>query len=186
VNVPPHEAPSAWIMQYAARLAPGARVLDLACGSGRHARALAARGCAVDAVDRDAACAAALQALAGVRFICADLESGPWPIETGAYDAVIVCRYLHRPRLAQLAATLRDGGLLLYETFAAGQERYGRPTNPDFLLQPFELARTFCGLLHVLAFEDGVLAGQPPARVQRLAAVRGADRGASLTLPDAV
>lgn len=183
--MPAHEPPSAWILKHAARLGAGSRVLDLACGSGRHARALAARGCKVDAIDRDSVCAKALQT-AGVRFVCADLEAGPWPVEAAAYDAVIVCRYLHRPRLAQVAGALRDGGLLLYETFASGQERFGRPTNPDFLLQPFELARTFHGPLHVLAFEDGVVPGPPPARVQRLAAVRRGGGMADLALADGV
>jgi SAM-dependent methyltransferase len=178
---------STWILKFAARLAPGARVLDLACGSGRHSKALAALGCEVDAVDRDPSCEARLAAVPGVRFACLDLEAGQWPVEAGIYDAVVVCRYLYRPRLAALAGALRDGGLLLYETFAAGQEQFGRPTNPDYLLQPFELARTFAPLLHVLAFEDGVLPGPAPARVQRLCAIRtGAATTRSLTLPDDV
>jgi SAM-dependent methyltransferase len=147
-------------------------VLDLACGSGRHSRALAARGCLVDAVDIDAQRAADLAAVPGVRFRALDLEQGPWPFESGQYDAVVVANYLFRPRLTWLAHTLRDGGILIYETFAVGNERFGRPSNPDFLLKPFELAACFAPLLHVLAFEDGVR--QPPAlaRIQRLCAVR--------------
>jgi SAM-dependent methyltransferase len=171
-------------MRFAARLARGARVLDLACGTGRHARALAAQGCDVDAVDRDPLCAQTLQGVAGVRFRCLDLESDLWPIAADGYDAVIVANYLYRPRLAQLAQALRDGGLLLYETFAAGQESLGRPGNPDYLLQPFELARVFAPLLHVLAFEDGVVHGDRHARVQRLCGVRtGASRLDRLALP---
>lgn len=158
-------------MRWCARLAPGSEVLDVACGRGRHARALAAAGCRVEAVDRDPACAAALAGVAGVRFRQMDLELGPWPLQGELYDAVVVANYLHRPRLPQLAQALRDGGLLVYETFAAGQERFGRPSNPDFLLRPFELAERFAPLLHVLAYEDGVL-GRPAARVQRLCAVR--------------
>jgi SAM-dependent methyltransferase len=175
---------SAWILKFAARLAPGARVLDLACGSGRHSKALALLGCEVDALDRDPSCATGLAGVAGVHFACVDLEAEHWPVQAGIYDAVVVCRYLYRPRLAALAGALRQGGLLLYETFAVGQERFGRPTSPDYLLQSFELARTFAPLLHVLAFEDGVLPGPAPARVQRLCAVRtGAEAPASLILP---
>jgi len=182
-----HDIASAWILKFAARLAPGARVLDLACGNGRHSKALASLGCQVDAVDCDPTCGTLLAGVPGVSFACLDLESAHWPIEAGIYDAVVVCRYLYRPRLAALAAALRPQGLLLYETFAMGQERFGRPTNPDYLLQPFELARTFAPLLHVLAFEDGVLPGPPPARVQRLCAVRtGAGAPGPLTLPDDV
>jgi SAM-dependent methyltransferase len=171
-------------MRFAARLARGERVLDLACGAGRHARALAAMGCEVDAVDRDPQCAAALQGAAGVRFRCVELESEHWPIAEAEYDAVVVSNYLYRPRLAQLALALRDGGLLMYETFAAGQESIGRPGNPDYLLQPFELARVFAPLLHVLAFEDGVIEGQRLARIQRLCGVRtAASRLDRLALP---
>jgi len=173
----PHGAdtpPSAWIMRWCARLAPGSEVLDLACGSGRHSRALAALGCRVDAVDADAQCSAALDGIAGVRFRVLDLEHGPWPLQGCQYDAIVVANYLHRPSLPLLAQALRDGGMLVYETFAAGNEQFGRPRNPDYLLQPFELARCFAPLLHVLAFEDGVRQWPGPARVQRLCAVRAA------------
>jgi SAM-dependent methyltransferase len=165
-------APSAWIMRWCARLAPGALVLDLACGSGRHSRALAALGCVVDAVDIDPTCAEPLAQVAGVRFSAIDLERGAWPFASGRYDAVVVANYLHRPTLPLLAQALRDGGILVYETFAAGQQQFGRPGNPDFLLEPFELAACFGASLHVLGFEDGVRPGPPPARVQRLCAVR--------------
>jgi len=165
-------APSAWIMRWCARLAPGSEVLDLACGPGRHSRALAALGCRVDAVDIDARFATDLAGIAGVRFRALDLEHGPWPLEGQQYDAIVVANYLHRPSLPLLAQALRDGGLLIYETFAVGQERFGRPSNPDFLLAPFELAQRFSPTLHVLAFEDGVRERPIPARVQRLCAVR--------------
>jgi len=168
----PTPEPSEWILRWCARLAPGSEVLDLACGPGRHARALAALGCRVDAVDRDPACGVGLAGVAGVRFRALDLEQGPWPFEGQRYDAVVVANYLHRPTLPLLAQALRDGGLLVYETFAAGNERLGRPSNPDFLLAPFELAACFAPLLHVLAFEDGTRQWPVPARVQRLCAVR--------------
>jgi SAM-dependent methyltransferase len=164
--------PSTWVLRWCARLPAGSEVLDLACGSGRHSRALAALGCRIDAVDVDPGRASDLAGIAGVRFRALDLEQGPWPFESRQYDAIVVTNYLYRPRLPLLAQALRDGGLLVYETFAAGNERFGRPTNPAFLLAPFELAQCFAPLLHVLAFEDGVVERPAPARVQRLCAVR--------------
>jgi SAM-dependent methyltransferase len=159
-------------MRWCARLAPGSQVLDLACGSGRHSRALAALGHLVDAVDIDASCGDALAGAAGVRFRALDLEGRPWPFESEQFDAIVVANYLYRPTLPLLAGALRDGGLLVYETFAAGNEQFGRPSNPAFLLAPFELAACFSPLLHVLAFEDGVRERPVPARVQRLCAVK--------------
>jgi SAM-dependent methyltransferase len=164
--------PSEWILRWCARLAPESRVLDVACGSGRHTRALAAAGCRVDAVDKDPAYAADLAEVANVRFRALDLEDGPWPFEDAQYDAIVVANYLYRPRLGLLAQALGDGGILVYETFGAGNERFGRPRNPDYLLRPFELAAYFSPLLHVLAFEDGVIERPAPARVQRLCAVK--------------
>lgn len=162
-------APSPWVLRFGCGLAPGARVLDLACGGGRHARWFAARGCNVLGVDRDPACGEAL-AGSGVEFLCADLESGPWPLAGREFDAVVVTNYLHRPLLGPIAQALAPGGLLIYETFALGQERFGKPSNPDFLLAPGELLAAFGGALRVWAFEDGELAR--PARVQRIAARR--------------
>jgi len=164
--------PSEWIMRFGAQLAPGAEVLDLACGMGRHARALAAQGCRVDAVDVDPGCAQYLAGIAGVRFRALELESGVWPFEPDRYDAIVVANYLYRPRLTELAQALRDGGTLIYETFASGNEQFGRPRNPDFLLSAFELAARFAPLMHVLAFEDGVVERPTPARIQRLCAIK--------------
>lgn len=166
------QPPSDWVVRWCARLTPGCDVLDLACGSGRHSRALAALGHRVDAVDIDASCGTALAGIAGVRFRALDLENGPWPFEGQLYDAIVVANYLHRPTLPLLADALREGGILVYETFAAGNEQFGRPSNPAFLLAPFELAACFAPKLHVLAFEDGVRERPTPARVQRLCAVR--------------
>jgi SAM-dependent methyltransferase len=163
--------PSAWVTRFAARLPVGARVLDVACGHGRHACYLAGRGCRVTAVDVDAACGQSLADVPGVEFRQADLESGPWPFAAESFDAIVVVHYLHRPVLPLIAAALADGGLLVYETFAQGNERFGRPRNPDFLLRPRELLDAFADL-RVLAFEDGVVAGTAPAMIQRLAAVR--------------
>jgi SAM-dependent methyltransferase len=163
-------APSAWVTRFAAHLPAGAHVLDLACGHGRHARWLAARGCRVTAVDVDAACGESLTSVAGVHFILHDLEASPWPFAAGNFDAVVVVHYLHRPLLPRLGACLRQGGLLLYETFAHGNAAFGRPRSPDYLLAPGELLAAF-GSLRVLAFEDGYQP-EPPAMVQRLAARR--------------
>jgi SAM-dependent methyltransferase len=160
------------VLRFAALVAPGATVLDLACGRGRHARLFAAQGCAVEAVDVDAAAGASLAGVAGVRFVQADLEGQPWPYGGRRFDAVVVANYLHRPLLPRLAESLAPGGILIYETFVAGQERFGRPTNPDFLLRPRELLEVFAPLLAVLAFEEGVVSLPRPARVSRLCAVR--------------
>jgi SAM-dependent methyltransferase len=167
---PQARTPSAWVTRFAARLGTGARVLDLACGHGRNARWLAERGCAVTAVDADAACGDSLAGVPGVTFVQHDLEASPWPFAPGNFDAVVVVHYLHRPLLPLIAEVLAPGGLLLYETFAHGNAAFGRPRNPDFLLAPRELLGAFAAL-RVLAFEDGFVA-EPPAMVQRLAAVR--------------
>jgi SAM-dependent methyltransferase len=125
----------------------------------------------VTAVDNDPACGESISGVHGIRFVRADLESGSWPFAAAAFDAAIVVHYLHRPLLPLLSAALAPGGLLIYETFACGNERFGRPRNPDFLLQPRELLDVYADL-RVLAFEDGVVAGTPQAVIQRLAAVR--------------
>jgi SAM-dependent methyltransferase len=173
--------PSPWIARFAALIAPGASVLDLACGNGRHARYLAARGARVTAVDRDPQAIEALAASRIVEALLADLEGGPWPFDGQQFDAIVVCNYLHRPRFAALRAALAPGGVLLYETFARGQARFGKPSNPDFLLEPGELLQR-CAGLHVLAYEDGLTgdrsaAGSGQARIQRIAAIApAADR----------
>ncbi len=166
------EAPSPWVARFAARVGPGAQVLDVACGRGRHARLFAEQGCLVEAVDIDAEAGAALADVEHVNFLCADLEGGGWPYAGRRFDAVVVTNYLHRPLLPQLAESLKIGGLLLYETFMLGHERYGRPTNPAFLLRPRELLDAFGATLAVLAFEEGVVGLPRPARVSRICAVR--------------
>jgi len=163
------DAPSAWIVRWAGAIASHGTVLDVACGSGRHVRYLHERGLRVTAVDRNRDALAGLRGVAG-EVIEADLEAGPWPLPGRHFDAVIVTNYLWRPLLPAIVAAVADDGLLLYETFALGQERIGRPTNPDFLLRPrelFDAANDLC----VIAYEDG-MAAQPTRRVQRLAAWR--------------
>ena len=161
--------PSPWIVRWAGAIAPQGSVLDLACGSGRHVRYLGARGLRVTAVDRDRDALAQSQGVAA-EVIVADLEIDPWPLPGRRFDAVVVTNYLWRALLPTLVDSVAEGGLLLYETFALGQENIGRPTNPDFLLQPGELLRVAQGL-QVIAYEDG-MAQQPQRRVQRLAAWR--------------
>ena len=186
--VPPHRhAPAArasdWVARFAPLVAAGARVLDLACGYGRHARFFAARGAHVVAVDRDAA---ALATLAGEERIATrvlDLEGGRWPLPGERFDAIVVANYLHRPLFPFLLAALADDGVLIYETFARGNEAYGRPSNPDFLLESGELLQLAAHGLTVVAFEQGVVsAPEPGAVVQRLAAV-GAGRPWPPALP---
>jgi SAM-dependent methyltransferase len=166
----PHAAlePSAWIRRWSHLVPPGARVLDVACGSGRHVRWFAARGARVTAVDRDAAAVEPLRSLADV--IVADLEGGPWPLPGARFDAVVCTNYLWRPLLPVLVEAVDAGGALLYETFAVGNESVGRPANPDFLLRHGELLEA-ARSLRIVAYEEGFL--DAPARfVQRLAAVR--------------
>jgi SAM-dependent methyltransferase len=164
------DAPSPWVMRFAHLIPRGGSVLDVACGSGRHLRWLAAQGFVVTGVDRDAS---ALAECSGVgERIEVDLESGDWPLGVRRFDAVVVTNYLWRANLPHVVSAVAPGGVLLYETFAVGNERYGRPSNPQFLLRPGELldaVRT----LHVLAYEDGLL-DAPVQRVQRIAAIRPA------------
>ena len=147
-------------------------MLDLACGYGRHARYFAARGANVLAVDRDAAALATLDGQARIATRALDLEAGGWPLPGERFDAIVVVNYLHRPLFPSLLAALAEDGVLIYETFARGNEAYGRPSNPDFLLEPGELLQLAARGLTVVAFEQGVVSKPDPgAVVQRLAAV---------------
>ena len=166
----PHHAlePSPWVRRWSHLVPRGARVLDVACGSGRHVRWFAERGCAVTGVDRDAAALEPLQRIARTRV--ADLEHGAWPFADARFDAVVCTNYLWRPLLPRLIAAVDLNGVLLYETFAVGNETVGKPSNPDFLLRPGELLDA-AGELRVAAFEDGFV-DTPDRFVQRIAAVR--------------
>jgi SAM-dependent methyltransferase len=162
----------------------GGRVLDLAVGGGRHTRLLLEHGYHVLAVDRDVTGLADLAGTPGLEIVERDLEDGRlWSLGAG-FDGILVTNYLHRPLFADLAGSLAPGGLLLYETFALGNERFGRPSNPDFLLHPGELLEACVGLA-VIAFEQGVIEQPKPAVVQRIAARRGAPLEAPLPPGDA-
>ena len=180
-------APSAWVRRFAPMIAAGGRVLDLACGSGRHALLLAELGFRVLALDRDgAALKRVVEAMAEKRrsgasitglvdVTQADVESGPWPFGDAQFDAVVVTNYLHRPLMPAIAASLGPGGVLIYETFGIGNERHGRPANPEFLLARDELLDCFRPRLTVVAFEQGLVAVPALAVVQRLCAVKTGD-----------
>lgn len=166
------DTPSAWVCRWAECIPAGGRVLDLACGGGRHARWLAARGHPVEAVDHDAALLAKLAGVPGITARCADLEGGPWPYGGEQFAAIVVVHYLHRPLFPPLLAALAPGGVLIYETFAEGNERFGRPGNPAFLLRHGELLELVRGALRVLAYEDIQVSEPRPAMIQRICAVR--------------
>lgn len=159
------DSPSDWVVRWAPLVKRGP-VLDVASGAGRHARFFAARGLDVVAVDREP------QQIPGVEFVQADLENGnPWPLTGRHFGAVIVTNYLHRPLFKAIEESLAERGVLIYETFMLGNERFGRPSNPDFLLRDGELVEAFSSL-DVLAFEQGEVARPKPAVTQRICAIK--------------
>lgn len=171
----PVTEPSAWIRRFSPLIQPGGPVLDLACGDGRHARYLWLRGHPVTAVDVDTSGVADLDGQAGIRVLALDLETGSWPFAGHQFAAIVITNYLHRPHLAWLPGTLAAGGVLLMETFAAGNERHGRPRNPDFLLAPGELLAALAGTLQVVAYEHGLETSPRPSVRQRICAVRAVE-----------
>lgn len=166
------QAPSAWVERFAALVPAGGTVLDLACGTGRHGRLFADRGHPVTAVDVDPAAIDAVAADPRIEAIAADLEAGAWPLGDRRFAGIVVTNYLWRPILPRLAAALDQGGVLIYETFAKGNEGYGRPRKPAHLLRPGELLQVFGRALCVVAYEHGIVDRPRPAVVQRIAAVR--------------
>jgi SAM-dependent methyltransferase len=176
----PNIAPSFWVMRWAALIVAGGRVLDVAAGHGRHARALARRGFKVTATDIDVSGLA--DTGPGIDVIAADLEGGGWPFAGQRYDGIVVTNYLHRPLFPHFAASLADDGVLIYETFGQGNEKLGRPRNPDFLLAPGELLTAFPGL-QVVGYEHGAEMTPRPAVRQRLCATH---RTAPVNLPGQV
>ncbi|MEP7328698.1 MAG: class I SAM-dependent methyltransferase [Betaproteobacteria bacterium] len=179
---------SPFIARFAPLIPAHAHVLDLAAGSGRHARLLAARGARVLAVDRDPVALAASAGVPGIETRVLDLETGRWPLAGEVFDAIVVVNYLHRPLFPHLRAALAADGVILYETFAAGNQQFGRPTNPDFLLRDGELLEFACAPplpLTVVTFEQGRDdVGDRSVVVARLAAVGPAYRGPPILPPE--
>ena len=165
------EAPSPWVQRWSHLVQPGGTVLDVACGMGRHLRWFSALKHPVVGVDRSSD---AINSVANLgRAVCADIENGPWPFAGEQFAAVVVTNYLWRPLFPHLLASLAPGGVLIYETFGAGNETVGKPSRPDFLLQPGELLTICAGFpgLRVVAYEDGFLA-EPDRFVQRVVAMQ--------------
>ncbi len=179
----PHaiDKPSAWVSRFASLIPLGGEVLDLACGSGRHVRFLTAMGYSVLAVDRSAEALAA-SAGAGVSTLQIDLESSvdehsAWTFAGNRFAGIVVTNYLHRPLFADIFRSLAHNGILIYETFAHGNERFGKPSNPDFLLMPGELLKVVQATpehpLRIIAYEDGYVDLPKPAMVQRICVLKG-------------
>lgn len=162
--------PSPWIVQWAGLISPRTSILDVAAGGGRHSRFFAERGHPVTAIDRDIGALPSHDMIDGIQ---ADLENGaPWPLPDRTFGAVVVTNYLHRPLLPRLLDALAPAGVLLYETFMEGNERFGRPSRPDFLLRDGELLEWVRGRLSVIAYEARMISQPRMAMVQRIAARR--------------
>jgi SAM-dependent methyltransferase len=164
--------PSAWVVRFAGMVPSASEVLDIACGAGRHSRFFLGRGHPVTAVDIDLSGLAGLGGQKGLSLVQADLEKGPWPLPGRCFGAVVVVNFLWRPLFPVLIDSVEPGGVLLYDTFALGQERFGRPANPEHLLRPGELLEAVRGRLTVRAYEHGETAEPAPSIRQRLCAYR--------------
>jgi len=172
-----HESrrPSSWVQRFLPLLPAGSSVLDLACGSGRHSLLLLEQGYQVTALDRDVSRISDIISKHPntLEVLKADLENGEaYPLRGRQFGGVIVTNYLYRPVLPEILANLGAGGVLIYETFAVGNEQFGKPSNPDFLLKPGELLEAVRGLLRVMAYEDLIVDDPKPAAVQRICALR--------------
>lgn len=164
--------PSSWVIKHAPLIRKGGQVLDLACGNGRHAIWLARHGYRVEAVDCDAQVVKEMLGMDNISVTVTDIEAGEWPITDQRYDGIVVSRYLYRPLLSTLAQMLNPGGVLIYETFMVGNERYGKPSNPDYLLLQDELLSFYATLLKINSFEQGEEHNPRPAVMQRICATK--------------
>jgi SAM-dependent methyltransferase len=165
--------PSPWVQRFADLIPKNGAVLDLACGTGRHARYLLSLDFRVLLLDRNITAVADLAADEHAELIACDLEDGrPWPLGERTFDGVLVTNYLYRPLMKSIVSAVAPGGVLIYETFAHGNQAFGRPSNPDFLLQREELLNFARPQLQVVAFEDIVCGALKPAAIQHIVAIR--------------
>ena len=167
-------APAGWVRRHMNLIPNGGRVLDLAAGRGRHSRILLAAGHAVTAAERNVEGLSELAGQQRLEIVAVDLEAESWPFGVEEFAGIVVVNYLHRPLFGHLTNSLRDGGVLIYQTFAAGNEAYGRPKNPDYLLRPGELLDAFTPALTVIAYQHGIVQRPEPAVIQSIAAVKSA------------
>ena len=163
---------SPWVRRHAGRITPASDVLDLACGKGRHARYLAECGHRVTAIDSDLSAVSDLAGDDRFELVAHDLEHSPWPFTGRQFDGIVVANYRYPPLYSHLVSALAPGGILIYDTFAEGNERFGRPRNPAFLLKPGELLTAFAADLHIVAYDHGRVETPVPAMRQRLCGLR--------------
>lgn len=161
---------SAWVRRFAPLVPRDGPVLDVACGGGRHLRLFHAAGRSVVGVDLDVQGVADLAGQAGVEIVEADIEGGPWPFAGRRFAGIVVTNYLHRPLAPVLLDALDPGGVLIWETFAQGNQRFGRPSCAAFLLRAGELLDLVAGRLQVIAYEHGEVSSPRAAVVQRICA----------------
>jgi SAM-dependent methyltransferase len=169
--------PSPWVVRFLSLVPVGGPVLDVASGSGRHARMFLERGNDVVAIDHDLSGIADQLGHPRLEAIEVDLEDGgPFPLAGRAFACVLVTNYLYRPIMPALVGAVMPGGVFIYETFAKGNERFGKPRNPDHLLEPGELLEAVSGKLRVLAYEDLIVSEPRPAAIQRICAINERSR----------
>ncbi|MBH67885.1 MAG: SAM-dependent methyltransferase [Rhodospirillaceae bacterium] len=163
---------SAWVKRHYNFISRPGLVLDLACGDGRNGRFLVHKGYNLVFLDKDIAGLSDLKLGSCVKLMKFDLEAGnEWPFEPQKFDGIIVTNYLHRPLMFDLMGTVAPQGVLIYETFAVGNEKFGRPTNPNYLLQTGELLDWVLPAFRILAYEERFISCPKPAVVQRIVAI---------------